>query len=161
LTASAAWPITVNGCMTLEARQPHAAFRWLARGVASRLHLRWRDHRAGPGRMPDFRRPDAAPRHPTYVAFDVLVAEGEDLRALPLVDRKAVLKHLAKGARHWIAVTDGVTGEGRRLFELVTEMDLEGIGAKRLADPYAPASTTWWKVLNRSYFAEGRAIGAE
>jgi ATP-dependent DNA ligase len=34
------------------------------------------------------------------------------------------------------------------LFELVTEMDLEGIVAKRLADPYAPETTTWWKVLN-------------
>ena len=23
--------------------------------------------------------------------------------------------------------------------------------AKRLADPYAPGRTTWWKVLNRAY----------
>jgi bifunctional non-homologous end joining protein LigD len=95
---------------------------------------------------------------PAYVAFDVLMADGEDLRPLPLVARKAVLKHLAKGARHWIAVTDGATGEGRRLFELVGEMDLEGIVAKRLGDPYAPGSTTWWKVLNRSYSQkEGRS----
>jgi ATP-dependent DNA ligase len=37
------------------------------------------------------------------------------------------------------------------LFDLVAERDLEGIVAKRLADPYAPGRTTWWKVLNRSY----------
>ena len=42
-------------------------------------------------------------------------------------------------------------GQGRRLFELVAEMDLEGIVAKRLVDPYAPGRTTWWKILNRSY----------
>jgi hypothetical protein len=26
-------------------------------------------------------------------------------------------------------------------------MDLEGILAERLTDPYEPGSTTWWKVL--------------
>jgi ATP-dependent DNA ligase len=68
------------------------------------------------------------------------------------------LKRLAKRARNWIAITDGVKGEGRRLFERVAEMDLEGIVAKRLADPYAPGSTIWWKVLNRSYSQkEGRS----
>jgi hypothetical protein len=36
-------------------------------------------------------------------------------------------------------------------FELVAEMDLEGIVAKRLADPYAPGRTTWFKILNRGY----------
>jgi ATP-dependent DNA ligase len=54
-------------------------------------------------------------------------------------------------ARRWIAIADGVPGHGRRLFELVAEMDLEGIVAKRLADPYALGSTTWLKILNRSY----------
>ena len=30
-------------------------------------------------------------------------------------------------------------------------MDLEGIVAKRLDDPYAPSRTIWFKILNRSY----------
>ena len=47
-------------------------------------------------------------RSPIFVAFDVPVARGEDVRALPLALRKAVLKRLAKGARCWIAITDGV-----------------------------------------------------
>ena len=46
---------------------------------------------------------------------------------------------------------DGVPGQGRRLFELVAENDLEGIVASRLADPYAPGRTTWWKIMNRTY----------
>jgi ATP-dependent DNA ligase len=98
-------------------------------------------------------------RPPIFVAFDVLVARGEDVRALPLARRKAVLRRLAKGARRWIAIADGVPDRGRRLFELVAPMDLEGIFAKRLADPYAPGSTTWFKIPDRSYSQKGRAIG--
>lgn len=90
-------------------------------------------------------------RPPVYAAFDVLVAQGEDVRGFPLDRRKAVLDRLAKGARRWTAITDGVPGQGRRLFQLVAEQDLEGIVAKRLADSYSPGRTTWIKVLNRSY----------
>jgi hypothetical protein len=90
-------------------------------------------------------------RPPIFVAFDVLVARGEDVRTLPLARRQVVLRRLARGARRSIAIADGVPGQGRRLFELVAEMDLEGIVAKRLADPYAPGRTTWFKILNRSY----------
>ena len=90
-------------------------------------------------------------RPPIFVAFDVLVARGEDVRALPLTRRKAVLKRLAKGAQRWIGLADGVPGQGRRLFELVAENDLEGIVAKRLVDPYAPGRTVWWKIPNRAY----------
>ncbi len=90
-------------------------------------------------------------RPPVYVAFDVLIAGGEDVRALPLDRRKAVLKRSAKAARRWTAITDGVPRQGRRLFELVAEMDLKGIVAKRLADPYARGRAPWFKILNRLY----------
>jgi bifunctional non-homologous end joining protein LigD len=76
-----------------------------------------------------------------YVAFNVLVAEGKDLRELALRGRKSVLKRLL-GPRHDLIVVDGMAGEGRRLFQLVCEQDLEGIVAKRLADPYGP-DTRW------------------
>jgi bifunctional non-homologous end joining protein LigD len=74
-------------------------------------------------------------RPPIFVAFDVLVDRGEDVRTLPLGRRKAVLRRLAKRAQRWIALADGVPGQGRRLFELDSEMDLEGVVAKRLGDP--------------------------
>jgi ATP-dependent DNA ligase len=35
-------------------------------------------------------------REPVYVAFDVLFAEGEDVRALPLKDRKALLEKVVR-----------------------------------------------------------------
>jgi ATP-dependent DNA ligase len=60
----------------------------------------------------------------------VLVARGEDVARVPLARRKAALRRLARGARRWIALTDGVPGHGRRLFELVAEMPLPSAGVK-------------------------------
>jgi ATP-dependent DNA ligase len=40
--------------------------------------------------------------------------------------------------------------QGRDLFAAAERLDLEGIVAKRKADPYAP-STVWYKVRNRAY----------
>ena len=88
-------------------------------------------------------------RAPVYVAFDVLYAEGQDLRAMPLRSRNAVLKQLL-GHRDDLIVMDGIAGDGRRLFEAVCELDLEGIVAKRISDPYGP-ETKWFKIPNRSY----------
>jgi bifunctional non-homologous end joining protein LigD len=50
---------------------------------------------------------------PSYVAFDLLEADGFDLRPLPLRDRKARLARIGKGAKGWIALTNGVVGGGR------------------------------------------------
>jgi bifunctional non-homologous end joining protein LigD len=57
-----------------------------------------------------------ARRPPVYLGFDVVTADGDDLRLLPLRDRKAVLARLADDARGWLAPTDGVVGEGRRSY---------------------------------------------
>jgi bifunctional non-homologous end joining protein LigD len=95
-------------------------------------------------------------RAPVFVAFDVLFAEGKDLRAMPLRWRKSILKRLLRG-RGDLIVMVGAAGEGSRLFQLVCELDLEGIVAKRMFDPYGP-ETKWFKVLNRAYSQkEGRA----
>ena len=94
-------------------------------------------------------------RQPVYVAFDVLIADAEDLRPLPLTTRKAVLKQLLRGRKD-LVIVDGIAGEGLALYNEVCRLDLEGIVAKRLADPYG-AETKWFKVLNRAYSQkEGR-----
>jgi bifunctional non-homologous end joining protein LigD len=56
---------------------------------------------------------------------------------MPLRERKAVLKQLL-GDRHDLLVMDDIPGEGSRLFQVVCELDLEGILAKRMSDPYCP-----------------------
>jgi bifunctional non-homologous end joining protein LigD len=72
------------------------------------------------------------------VAFDVLIADGVDLRSLPLRERKAKLARIGNRAEGWIALTDGVVGEGCALYRAVVDADLEGIVAKRLGDAYHP-----------------------
>jgi ATP-dependent DNA ligase len=50
----------------------------------------------------------------------------------------------------------GVPGRGRDLFAAVERLDVEGVVAKRLADPYTP-DTIWRKMRNRAYTQmEGR-----
>jgi ATP-dependent DNA ligase len=63
-------------------------------------------------------------RRPTYVAFDLLIADGIDLRPLPLKHRKAMLARVDRGAELWIALTNGIVGEGRALYRAVVEADL-------------------------------------
>lgn len=81
-----------------------------------------------------------------YAAFDLLRLDGRDLRALPLWRRKRALHKLtAKTSIGYVEDTDDP-----RLFESVTRMDLEGIVAKRRADPYLP-ETEWVKIKHSGY----------
>ena len=88
-------------------------------------------------------------REPSYVAFDVLFADGGDVRSLPLKERKALLEKVVR--RYGLQRSDPVLGDGRAAFRAVCGLDLEGLVAKRLADAYEPGRTKWWKILNREY----------
>jgi bifunctional non-homologous end joining protein LigD len=96
-------------------------------------------------------------KEPCFVAFDLLWLNGEDLRPLPLVERKKRLKRLlARRSNHLIAEAMSVDGRGKALMAAVEEHDLEGIVAKRKTDPYR-RGVKWWKIKNRAYSqAEGR-----
>jgi ATP-dependent DNA ligase len=94
-------------------------------------------------------------REPVYVAFDVLFVEGEDVRAAPLKERKAALQRVVR--RHRMQRSEPVLGDGKAAFRAVCDLDLEGIVAKQLADPYSPR-TKWFKILNPKYSQKaGRA----
>jgi bifunctional non-homologous end joining protein LigD len=84
---------------------------------------------------------------PVYVAFDILFANGRDVRSEPLKARKALLKKILGKAK---LQSDYIVGESRSLFNCVRTFDLEGIVAKRMTDLYAP-HTRWFKILNREY----------
>src|SRR5215472_9090893 len=83
-------------------------------------------------------------RHPMcFVAFDLLWLNGEDLRPLPLVERKARLRRLLRRrANHIIAEVLAVEGRAKALFAAVEEPDLEGIVATRKSDPYRRGAST-------------------
>ena len=94
-------------------------------------------------------------RESTYVAFDLLFVDGKDVRDAPLKERKALLDRIVR--RHGLQTTEPFIGEGRPLFSAVCKLDLEGIVAKRMADPYGP-QTKWWKIPNPTYSQKlGRA----
>jgi bifunctional non-homologous end joining protein LigD len=82
-------------------------------------------------------------------AFDLLELDGEDLRAMPLVDRKRRLARLLGGRRLGIVLSDHTDEDGALLFVHACRMGLEGIVSKRLSAPCRSGrSRDWLKVKN-------------
>jgi bifunctional non-homologous end joining protein LigD len=82
----------------------------------------------------------------TFVAFDILHLDGEDLTGLPLLQRKRLLDELQLVGPAWI--TNGwYPGDGDTLFQVCIELGHEGVVAKRLDAPYLPGKRvrTWVK----------------
>lgn len=89
-------------------------------------------------------------RKPSYVAFDLLWRDGADLRFLPLSDRRRRLHTMLPAGSPVISEALSVRARGRALFDLMQTRDLEGIVAKRLADPYR-LDVRWFKINNPDY----------
>jgi bifunctional non-homologous end joining protein LigD len=89
---------------------------------------------------------------PRFYAFDLLSLNGEDLRYLPLADRKHRLRGLIPLRGERLLYCDHVEAAGQELFDFVCKRDLEGIVAKRKYDPYLmDGSAAWLKIRNREY----------
>ncbi len=98
-------------------------------------------------------------KEPIFVAFDLLRANGQDMRSLPLVDRKMELRRVLWPHTEWVLYCQHIERNGISLFDLACKHDLEGIVAKWKYGPYLGGreETTWIKVRNRSYSQwEGR-----
>jgi bifunctional non-homologous end joining protein LigD len=94
---------------------------------------------------------------PGYVAFDLLWLDGADLRSLPLRERRKRLQAILPKGSPIVSEALSVAGRGRELFELMCANDLEGIVAKRLADPCG-GRVRCLKIKNPDYSQkEGRA----
>jgi bifunctional non-homologous end joining protein LigD len=65
-------------------------------------------------------------------AFDLFELDGEDLRALPLRDRKKRLARLLGGRQLGIVLSDHTDDDGATIFLQACKMGLEGIVSKRL-----------------------------
>ncbi|WP_292326026.1 RNA ligase family protein [Mesorhizobium sp.] len=79
-----------------------------------------------------------------FVSFDLLHLNGEDLRSLPLVDRKAKLWNLVKPADGIIQYSAHVEGNGAAFFAAVDKMGLEGMVSKRKNAPYHSGKGDSW-----------------
>jgi bifunctional non-homologous end joining protein LigD len=86
----------------------------------------------------------------TYFLFDLLYLNGKDLRALPLIRRKELLRDLLPELPD-IRFSDHIARYGKDFFELARSNSLEGIIAKRADSPYQAGrrSKDWLKIKIR------------
>jgi len=81
-----------------------------------------------------------------FFVFDLMFAQGEDLRALTLEQRKALLRHLleAQGELPLIRYVDHFTSAGDAVLASACRMNLEGIISKRLDSNYRSGRNGEW-----------------
>jgi bifunctional non-homologous end joining protein LigD len=90
---------------------------------------------------------------PVFYAFDCLWHESEDIRSLPLLQRKQILKR-AIGEHPSILFAQHIEALGHTFSNSVCDQDLEGIVAKRKDAAYG---VDWFKIRNPNYSQyEGR-----
>ena len=94
-----------------------------------------------------------------FYAFDLLFSDGEDLRDLPLRDRKARLKRLLEARRSSnsrtkagsIRYVEHFEGDGEEVLRSARNLALEGIVSKKLNSPYrSRRSENWTKTKCRA-----------
>jgi len=98
----------------------------------------------------DLKRPRKA--NAILYCFDLLWLNNEDLRNLPLVERKLRLRHLIRASRNRsLLYASHMERYGVRLFQAICQQDCEGIVGKYKRGTYTTAPTSWVKILNPSY----------
>jgi len=85
------------------------------------------------------------------VAFDLLNLNGEDLRQLPLEERRHELSRLVAGPDN-IVFSEAIEAEGAIVFAKACELGLEGIVSKRAGSRYwSGTSRSWLKSKNPAF----------
>ena len=80
-----------------------------------------------------------------FQAFDLLWLDGEDLRPLLYVERKARLKDILRRGGETIRYVDYVEGDGAAMLKAACAMGLEGIVSKRLDSAYRGGPSHDWQ----------------
>lgn len=79
-----------------------------------------------------------------YYVFDILYLNGEDLRDLPLLERKSILKKVLKNSPDNILFSEHITQQGEDFYKLTCEHKLEGIVSKLADGPYRSGRNDLW-----------------
>ena len=94
-----------------------------------------------------------------YHVFDILHLDGHDLTALPLTERKHLLRGVLEHAAGPLRYTEALAERGGDVWSVACELGLEGIVSKRADSPYRPgARTREWlksKCMKRQEFVVG------
>jgi bifunctional non-homologous end joining protein LigD len=94
----------------------------------------------------------------TFYAFDLLRLNGEDLRGLPIEERKAKLAALLKNPPPAIRYSASFTENIDQLLSKVRELSLEGLIGKRAGSKYDSKRSGAWikiKIYRRGSFVIG------
>jgi bifunctional non-homologous end joining protein LigD len=81
-----------------------------------------------------------------YHLFDLIHLDGRDLRGLPLIERKALLRALMERLpkKHKLVFSEHFEGDGRRIFENACKLGVEGVIAKKKDSVYLSKRTRDW-----------------
>jgi bifunctional non-homologous end joining protein LigD len=110
----------------------------------------------GLSRFEELSRREAA-RTAILYAFDLIELDGEDLRRLPFLDRKAALTQLLGDLKAGILLNEHIAEDGPTVFAYACRLGAEGIGSKRVDGTYRSGpSRTWIKVRNPASIAVQR-----
>ena len=88
-----------------------------------------------------------------FYVFDLLFLDGFDLIGCKLIDRKATLEGILKSSRN-IRFSDHIVGEGKKLYEEIAKVPLEGMIAKRVESTYMQRRSTEWLKIKTIQQAE-------
>jgi bifunctional non-homologous end joining protein LigD len=91
--------------------------------------------------------------HEAICAFDLLRLDGDDLRRLPLSERKSKLEKLLRRSRDGIQYVEHLEGDADNVFEAACKLGLEGIVSKRLTAPYRSGPCKSWDQGSQSEIA--------
>lgn len=93
-----------------------------------------------------------------YYVFDILYLDGFDLKNLPLIERKNILKNLLPQSSV-IRYSDHILSRGKEFFAIAKHNHLEGIMAKEINSEYEEhkRSKKWVKI--KTYLRQEAVIG--
>lgn len=95
-----------------------------------------------------------------YYVFDILYLNGYDLRRLPLIERKNMLKLLlSKNPSANIGYTDHVEKNGKIAFQKAAKKHLEGIMGKEMQSSYQMKRSSDWVKIKTHLRQEAIIIG--
>lgn len=94
-----------------------------------------------------------------YVIFDLLWLDGEDVRSLPLEERRARLERLLAGVKPPLEIAEQVKGSAKQALAQAKRRELEGVMAKRVGSPYTPGRGADWLKLKVQANQEVAIVG--
>jgi len=104
-------------------------------------------------RFDELRSREAADTAMVY-AFDLIEHDGEDLRDLPFLDRKAALSRLLRNTEVGILFNEHLAEDGQTVFAHACQLGVEGTVSKRVDGTYRSGPCrAWIKVRNPASIA--------